>query len=164
MTASVPGIADVVPDLVGQHVLTAAAHRYDAIAAAARRHGYLLRDLDGAALTSRSRVLPALAGALRLPGAADHNVDAIVDALRDLPQWWPEHQRLLLCWHGPDSFAAAAPHLWTVICQVLADASGDLATAGFAFETVLFPVSPDFDDRALPPGASSSRSRTENRG
>lgn len=136
--AAVPYLADVVPGLQGRGVLFAPpADRAD-IGRALSGAGFTVREIDGTGIVGRRQALPALAAALHLPGAADRNLDALLDTLRDLPVLWPRSARMALLWRAAEQFIEGEPALWDEVCAVLGQATDELRTAGFAFETVAF--------------------------
>lgn len=78
-----------------------------------------------------------IVAALRLPSAAEANLDALADALRDLPMHWTASSRLALL--VPDAHSLIRTDLlgWTQLCQVLDQASATLwEREEFVFETV----------------------------
>ncbi len=135
-------VSDLVPGLCGKGVVYAAPDDYDDIGLALLGAGYAIHAIDGAGLTNHSDTLPAVAQALSLPGAADRNLDALMDSLRDLARWVPEQDRVALLWRNAEDVIEADPALWDQIADVLAAASEELWTGGAAgdvvFETVVF--------------------------
>ena len=133
-----PYVADVVPGLRGRGVILADPSDFEDIALTLLSAGFTVREIDGADIVGRRRALPAMAEALRLPGAADHNLDALMDTLRDLPQWWPHADRVVLLWRSAEQFIEGEPEVWEEVEQILGQASRELRPAGFAFETIAF--------------------------
>lgn len=62
-----------------------------------------------------------LATALRLPGTAATNLDAMADALRDLPQIWGA-PRVALVWEDAERLARADGRAWWILGELLDDA------------------------------------------
>ncbi len=96
-------------------------------------------DQDGPA-TSLRRAQAVIATALRLPEAATRNLDALVDSLRDLAQWWPESDRIVLLLHGAASLVVSDLPGWQTLTDILRAASQELWRDGSpgdrAFETI----------------------------
>lgn len=133
-----PYLADVVPGLRGRGVVIADAGDFSDIALAVLSAGFTVCELDGTDLVDRRRALPALAAALHLPGAADRNLDALLDTLRDLPDLWPGDSRLVLLWRAAEQFIEGDPEVWAEVSEIVRQASEELHAAEFAFETVAF--------------------------
>ncbi|WP_116112155.1 barstar family protein [Austwickia chelonae] len=133
-----PIVSDVVPGLKGRGVILADHTDLPDVALALISAGYVVRELDGAHVVQRSQALPALADALHLPGAADHNLDALLDSLRDLPDLWPGRNGVVLLWRSAEQFIEGDPQVWEQIEQILTLACLELAPNEFAFETVAF--------------------------
>jgi hypothetical protein len=64
-----------------------------------------------------------LARALRLPGNAATNLDALVDTLRDLPQIWGS-DRVALVWEDAGRLAATDGRAWWLLGEILDDVEG----------------------------------------
>lgn len=62
-----------------------------------------------------------LARALRLPGTAATNLDAMADALRDLAQIWGT-PRVALVWEDAERLAGADGRAWWILGELLDDA------------------------------------------
>lgn len=62
-----------------------------------------------------------IAAALRLPGSAATNLDAMVDTLRDLPQIWGT-PKVALVWEDAARLAAEDGRAWWLLAEVLDDA------------------------------------------
>ncbi|MCA0436146.1 MAG: barstar family protein [Actinobacteria bacterium] len=133
-----PYLADVIPGLRGRGVVLADPADFADIALTLLGAGYTVCEIDGGELTTRRLVLPALADALHLPGAADRNLDALMDTLRDLPDRWPRADRLVLLWRAAEQFIEGEPQVWEEVADILRQASRELRGAAFAFETVAF--------------------------
>src|SRR5699024_4253165 len=82
-------------------------------------------DQDGPATSLRS-AQAVIATALRLPEAATRNLDALVDSLRDLAQWWPESDRIVLLLHGAASLVVSDLPGWQTLTDILRAASQEL--------------------------------------
>lgn len=70
-----------------------------------------------------------IAQALRLPAVAGTNLDAMADALRDLPQIWGSEQVALL-WEDAERLAAEDGRAWWILGEILDDAE-DLTVVAF---------------------------------
>lgn len=70
-----------------------------------------------------------LARALQLPGSAATNLDAMADALSDLPQLWGT-ARVALLWEDAERLAAQDGRAWWILGQILDDAD-DLTVVAF---------------------------------
>ena len=83
--------------------------------------------LTRAAITSTRRC-PKVARsvAARLPISAATNLDALLDALRDLDLWWPRTRRIALLWRAADVIEQADPEGFGELVQVLSTASQEL--------------------------------------
>lgn len=64
-----------------------------------------------------------IARALRLPGNAATNLDAMVDTLRDLPQIWGTEQ-VALVWEDAGRLAATDGRAWWLLGEILDDTDG----------------------------------------
>ncbi|QQS02383.1 MAG: barstar family protein [Austwickia sp.] len=135
---ALPYLADVVPGLRGRGVVFADRSDFADIALALLSAGFTVCEIDGTDIVGRRRALPALAAALRLPGAADHNLDALMDTLRDLPDLFPGVDRLALLWRAAEQFIEGEPAAWESVREILSAATHELHPAGMAFETVAF--------------------------
>lgn len=133
-----PYLADVVPGLRGRGVVFADRSDFADIALTLLGAGFTVAEIDGTDIVGRRKALPALATALRLPGAADHNLDALLDTLRDLPDLWPGIDRMALLWRAAEQFLEGEPDAWAQVRDILEMASEELHASGFAFETVGF--------------------------
>jgi hypothetical protein len=63
----------------------------------------------------------ALAEALRLPAPAATNLDAMADALRDLPELW-DGGPVALIWEDAERLAARDGRAWWILGELLDDA------------------------------------------
>ncbi|GAB78645.1 Barstar (barnase inhibitor) [Austwickia chelonae] len=133
-----PAVSEVVPGVTGRGVILTDHPGRPEITEALASAGYLVCELDGTDVVQREQALPALAAALRLPGAADHNLDALLDALRDLPDLWPGRNGVVLLWRAAERFIGGDPQTWEQVRQILTLACLELAPNEFAFETVAF--------------------------
>lgn len=93
--------------------------------------------------TSLREAQAAIAAALRLPAAAGRNLDALVDSLRDLAVWWPDHERVALLWPGAEALVESDLPGWHTLTEILRGASDDLWRGGGTrgdrvFEVVAF--------------------------
>ncbi|GGK56787.1 barstar family protein [Ornithinimicrobium pekingense] len=70
-----------------------------------------------------------IARTLRLPAVAGTNLDAMADALRDLPQIWGTDQVALL-WEDAERLAADDGRAWWILGEILDDAE-DLTVVAF---------------------------------
>lgn len=90
--------------------------------------------------TSLRAAQAAIASALRLPETASHNLDAMVDSLRDLAVWWPESPKVVLLLHGAESLVESDLPGWHTLTEILATATQELWRGGGegdrVFETV----------------------------
>lgn len=133
-----PRIRELLPGLRGEGVVLADAGDFSDVGLALLTHDFSVRQIDGAEIHERRIALPALAAALHLPGAADRNLDALVDTLRDLPELWPTEDRLVLLWRHAEQFIEGDPATWEQVEEILRGASQRLRDIGFAFETIAF--------------------------
>lgn len=85
--------------------------------------GYTVRTVRGAQLTDLRAAQRAVATALHLPGNAATNLDALVDTLRDLDDWWPHDPRLALLWEDADVLQEHDPKGWATLQDILDEAS-----------------------------------------
>lgn len=137
-SAQLPYLADVVPGLQGHGVLFADPGDFADIALTLLGAGFTVAEVDGSDVVGRRQALPSLSRALHLPGAADRNLDALLDTLRDLPDLWPGSHQLVLLWRAAEQFLEGEPAVWEEVAVILRRASDELRAAGFAFETVAF--------------------------
>ena len=137
MAAPLPRIAQVVPGLSGRGVLLADPAEFVVGALGLLTAGFVVREGQGSEVVDRAGALPALAAALGLRGAAGHNLDALADTLRDLPDDVPG-TRLALLWRAAEQFIEGDPQSWDSVREILTDTSEHLRAHGFAFETVAF--------------------------
>lgn len=137
-SSSSPYVEDVVPGLHGRGVLVADPGDFRDLALALMSAEYTVCEIDGRDIVARRQALPALAKALHLPGAADHNLDALLDTLRDLPDLWPSARRIVLLWRAAEQFIEGEPDAWEDVRDILSQATDELHAAGFAFETIAF--------------------------
>lgn len=114
------------PWLRGQGLHVAVADSRPVVAEALSKAGYALAEVDTAQATSRQDAYRAIAAALYLPGTAGTNLDALVDALSDLSQRWPDAERIVLLWSGAEALVRADLLGWTELAQVLLTASADV--------------------------------------
>ncbi len=138
-----PSVEDVIPGLTGRGVIPAGLVRTTDLAWSLRAAGYEVLLIDGAHVWDRPSALRALAASLDLPGAADRNLDALLDALRDLPDRIPSPTGLVLVWRDADRLARHAPLAWVSVRDVLRRASDELRTHGYAFETIACGLEPE---------------------
>ena len=104
--------------------------------------GYSIADADTGGAGSLEDVYTALAAALLLPSWAADELDAFVEALRELPSRWPGARRIALLWRHADALVQTDLLSWTIIAQVLRDASAALWTPAedqrLVFDTIAF--------------------------
>ncbi|GAA5159060.1 barstar family protein [Ornithinimicrobium tianjinense] len=62
-----------------------------------------------------------IARALRLPGNAATNLDAMADALRDLPQIWGS-EKVAMVWEDAGRLAGEDGRAWWILGEILDDA------------------------------------------
>lgn len=98
--------------------------------------GYTVVTIDGSLAHTGREALAAIASALDLPGAADHNLDALLDTLRELSDRDDLGGGVVLVWTRADRIRVRDPRGWRAVRAVLADASDELRSWGFAFETI----------------------------
>lgn len=148
-------VRDVLPGLRGQGVLLAASSDGRAIEQALTAAGFGVAQAELASPAATDRAHPggmpdapaslrtaqaAIASALRLPETAGHNLDALIDSLRDLATWWPGTHQLALLLHGAESLVDHDLPGWHTLTEILAGATAELWRGGgpgdVAFETV----------------------------
>lgn len=93
----------------------------DAAVAVAEAAGWRVATASTDGVTERRAVFAALKDALGFPGWFGHNLDALVDCLRDVDT----EPGTLLVWTGSAAFAAAAPDRFRAILAVLRDRALD---------------------------------------
>lgn len=90
--------------------------------------------------TSLRTAQRAVARALRLPGAAGRNLDALVDSLRDLASWWPGDRQVVLLLHRAETLIESDLPGWHELTDILTRAGTELWRDGGeddrVFETV----------------------------
>ncbi|MEP7160773.1 MAG: barstar family protein [Dermatophilaceae bacterium] len=131
-----PSVEDVIPGLTGRGVVPAGPARATDLARSLRAAGYEVILIDGAHVWDRQSALRALAASLGLPGAADRNLDALLDTLRDLPDRFPSPTGVALVWRDVDRLVRRSPTAWVSVRDVLRRASDELRAHGYAFETI----------------------------
>lgn len=161
-----PPLREVVAGLHGRGVVTATPEVARRALPLLREAGYEVVTIDGTRAGTRREALAAIAAALDLPGAADHNLDALLDTLRDLPDRDRREESggadavdfdaargsgLVLLWTRADRLRVRDPRGWRAVCDVLVDASEELRGWGFAFETLACEPAP----AAPPPPAGA---------
>ncbi|OZM77597.1 hypothetical protein CFP66_34620 [Pseudonocardia sp. MH-G8] len=103
--------------------------------------GVALAEVEGATDAMRT-AQAAIARALRLPESGGRNLDALVDALRDLAVWWPEDERVVLLWHDAGRLVDADLPGFLILTEILRTATSELGPGGRIgdrqFETVAF--------------------------
>lgn len=180
-TVRVP-LATLLPGLRGHGVLLASPVDAARIRRRLTANGFAVAETDPASwggqdedtlssppsASSGRRSQAAIAAALRLPESAGRNLDAMVDSLRDLAVWWPDHERVALLWHGADALVDADLPGYLELTEILRAATDDLWRGGMSgdrvFETVALvdrhgvPALPEEPDR-LPPAGESERPR-----
>ncbi len=97
-----PSVEDVIPGLTGRGVIPAGPVRATDLARSLRAAGFEVLLIDGAHVWDRPSALRALAASLNLPGAADRNLDALLDMLRELPDRFPSPTGVVLVWRDAD--------------------------------------------------------------
>jgi barstar (barnase inhibitor) len=129
-------LAQRLPWLRGQAVHLAVQETQQVIAETAVSVGFTV--LTGAAGHAAGPYRGVL-DALELPVTAEANLDALADALRDLPSQWPGIDRLALFVPDADTLIRADLLGWTQLCLVLGQASATLWDRDqLVFETVFF--------------------------
>ncbi|MDQ1733151.1 MAG: hypothetical protein QOK10_3310 [Pseudonocardiales bacterium] len=132
----------VLPWLRGQGLHVAASATLDAVRDALFASGYLIAHAHTGPGRSRQDAYRSLAAALRLRQSAADNLDAFADALRELPDLWPETRRLVLLWTGADSLVRTDLLAWTMLGKVLVETSDYLwlpdDERGLVFDTIAF--------------------------
>jgi hypothetical protein len=122
-------------------VLLAAPTDTERVRAALAGSGYAVAEVRGPAAGMRE-AQAAIARALRLPATAERNLDAMVDALRDLATWWPDDERVALLWLGAEELVDSDLPGFLTLTEVLRAATDDLWRGGTPgdrqFETVAF--------------------------
>lgn len=97
------------------------ADRLESVLAHLQTQGYAVaRAVTPAAAGLRS-AQAEIARALRLPGNAATNLDAMADALRDLPQIWGS-DRVALLWEDAARLAGEDGRGWWILGELLDDA------------------------------------------
>lgn len=92
-----------------------------------------------------------IARALRLPGNAATNLDAMVDTLRDLPQIWGS-EKVALVWEDAERLAGDDGRGWWILGEILDDVE-DLTVVAFGEARLGRPQ----DAPTTPAGADRSR-------
>ncbi|GAA1148278.1 barstar family protein [Ornithinicoccus hortensis] len=149
-------VSQVLPSLTGHGVLLASPQDVDRVRDGLSAAGFTLAEIHapdwgGRAVdtldsdkpaTSLREAQAAIARTLRLPDGAAHNLDALVDSLRDLALWWPEDTRIALLWHGADALVDSDLPGYLELTDILRSATDDLWRGGDdgdrLFETVAF--------------------------
>jgi len=134
-------IAALLPGLAGHGVLLADPGDAGRVRGAVAGAGFAVAEARGPASGMRE-AQAAIARALRLPAAAERNLDAMVDSLRDLSTWWPDDERVALLWPGAEQLVDADLPGFLELTDVLRAATDDLWRGGAPgdrqFETVAF--------------------------
>ena len=88
---------------------------------------------------------PGIAAALKLPAKADSNLDALAEALQNLPARWPGAARLVLLVPAADWLLRQDLLVWTELGLVLRQATMDLWDRhAVVFETVFLVPNGEF--------------------
>jgi hypothetical protein len=134
-------IATLLPGLPGRGVLLADPADAESVRRALAAGGFAVAEAQGEAAGMRA-AQAAIARALRLPATAERNLDALVDALRDLATWWPDDERVALLWPGAERLVDTDLPGFLTLTEVLRAATDDLWRGGEPgdrqFETVAF--------------------------
>ena len=101
---------------------------------------WLLRLVDGGAMTSRASMFHEFAVACDFPAWFGGNWDAFADCLRDL-SWLPQAP-LVILWQRAGVFEERAPGIWTTANTVIATAIEDRVEAGLPSLYLLYPMDP----------------------
>ena len=117
-----PGLAGLL-GLDGDGVLFADERDAARLVAGCRAAGYTVVEVDTAGVTEFRTAQARIADALRLPGNADRNLDALADELTELARYWPWDDRLVLLWRHPEELIAADAAGWCRLADVLAEAT-----------------------------------------
>lgn len=111
--------------------------------------GWSFGYVDGWTHQDKAGLLSELAGSLGFPEWFGHNLDALVDALRDLPE------PTLVLWDGWGTLARSDPHAFGPALSILTDRSGDRPP----FAVLLRGEGPDLQVPFLDAGDRESDSR-----
>ena len=134
-------IASLLPGLTGRGVLLAAPADAERVRRTLAGSGFAVAEVAGPASGLRE-AQAAIARALRLPETAGHNLDAMVDSLRDLATWWPDDERVVLLWPGAEELVEGDLPGFLTLTEILRAATDDLWRGGGPgdrqFETVAF--------------------------
>ncbi|WP_170231257.1 barstar family protein [Pseudonocardia kunmingensis] len=134
-------VSRLVPGLTGRGVLLASPADVEAVRANLAADGVALAEVAGATDAMRP-TQAAIARALRLPETAGRNLDALVDALRDLAVRWPDDERVVLLWHDAGRLVDADLPGFLTLTEILRTAAAELGPGGRIgdrqFETVAF--------------------------
>lgn len=134
---ALPPLREIVAGLHGRGVVTATPEVAREAQPLLREAGYEVVTVDGSRAGTRREALTAIAAALDLPGSAGHNLDALLDTLRDLPDRTDLGGRgVVLVWTCADRIRVRDPRGWRAVRGVLSDASEELRDWGFALETI----------------------------
>jgi hypothetical protein len=125
------------PWLRGQGFHIAAAGTERVVSPALTAAGFTIARAQTANVAKTARYR-AVVDALQLPDSATNNLDALVDSLRDLPEVWPNTERLALLWSGADALARTSLLSFTEVAGALKSATVDLWSVGMVFESVFF--------------------------
>jgi hypothetical protein len=132
-------IATLLPDLTGRGVLLADPVDAEQVRRTLVGGGFAVAEAQATTGGMRG-AQAAIARALRLPAAAERNLDALVDALRDLATWWPDDERVALLWPGAERLVDSDLPGFRTLTEVLRAATDDLWRGGAPgdrqFETV----------------------------
>lgn len=149
-------VTRLLPGLSGHGVLLASPQDVDRVREALSDAGFVLAEVDAPdwgeravdtlesdrPATSVREVQAEIARALHLPASAGHNLDALVDSLRDLAIWWPDQERVALLWHGADALVDSDLPGYLELADILRSATDDLWRGGDEgdrlFETIAF--------------------------
>lgn len=134
-------MSTLLPGLPGRGVLLADPGDAEVVRSTLAEGGFAVAEAAGEAAGMRE-AQAAIARALRLPAAAERNLDALVDALRDLAAWWPDDERVALLLPAAGRLVDSDLPGFLTLTDILRTAADDLWRGGAPgdrqFETVAF--------------------------
>ncbi|HEY1487114.1 MAG TPA: barstar family protein [Micromonosporaceae bacterium] len=102
--------------------------------------GWLMRIVDGAAMTDRASLFSEFMVACDFPDWFGGNWDAFADCLKDL-SWLPD-EPLAILWQRSGAFEAAAPAIWRTANRVISTAIAARIDTGLPPLYLIYPYDP----------------------
>ncbi|AXH97010.1 barstar family protein [Ornithinimicrobium avium] len=122
------------------------ADQLDPVRTHLRAQGYAVAHAVTPADTELRSAQAEIARALRLPGNAATNLDAMADTLRDLRQIWGS-QKVALLWEDAGRLAGEDGRAWWILGELL-DEADDLTVVALGEAHLGAPPAPHEQDRA----------------